>query len=82
MYLLRVTALQKDEVLLPFGDRFLDEIFVQNFKWRMSQRGADLSYIFDTNYFTVSQKLAELYSSAYFYALLFAVEIPPQPMYA
>ena len=31
--------------LLPFGGRFVAEIFVQNFKWRMSQRGADVSYI-------------------------------------
>ena len=45
LYLLSVTALQKDEGLLPFGDRFLDEIFVQNFKWRVSHRGADLRYI-------------------------------------
>ena len=31
--------------LLPSGGRFVAEIFVQNFKWRMSQRGADVSYI-------------------------------------
>ena len=31
--------------LLPFGGRFVAEIFVQNFKWRVSQRGADVSYI-------------------------------------
>ena len=31
--------------LLPFGGRFVAEIFVQNLKWRMSQRGADVSYI-------------------------------------
>ena len=31
--------------LLPFGGRFGAEIFVQNFKWRVSQRGADVSYI-------------------------------------
>ena len=30
---------------LPFGGRFVAEIFVQNFKWRVSQRGADVSYI-------------------------------------
>ena len=30
----------------------------------------------DTNFVTVYQKLAELYSSAYFDALLFAVQIP------
>ena len=154
--------------LLPFGGRFVAEIFVQNFKWRVSQGGADVSYILipllllylknllsytawhnyfqafiavqilpshicimrvytiplyctcsvlqrckktrvaslrrpfsirniyqkfkmtgvserdrpqlycDTNCITVSQKLAESYSSAYFYpALLFAVEIFP-----
>ena len=31
--------------LLPFGGRFVAEIFVQNFKWRVSQRRADVSYI-------------------------------------
>ena len=31
--------------LLPFGGRFVAEIFVQNFKLRMSQRRADVSYI-------------------------------------
>ena len=36
---------------------------------------------FDTNCVTVSPKLAELYSSAYFYALLFAVEIPPNHVF-
>ena len=36
---------------------------------------------FDTNFVTVSQKLAELYSSAYFDALLFAVQIPPNHVF-
>ena len=31
--------------LLPFRGHFVAEIFVQNFKWRVSQRGADISYI-------------------------------------
>ena len=31
--------------LLPFGGRFVAEIFVQNLKWRVSQRGADVNYI-------------------------------------
>ena len=31
--------------LLPFGGRFLAEIFVQNWKWRVSQRRGDVSYI-------------------------------------
>ena len=31
--------------LLPLGGRFVAEIFVQNLKWRVSQRGADVSYI-------------------------------------
>ena len=35
----------KRRVLRPFGGRFVAEIFVQNFKWRVSQRGADVSYI-------------------------------------
>ena len=35
----------KRQGLLPFGGRFVAEIFVQNFKWRVSQRGADVSYI-------------------------------------
>ena len=36
---------KKTRVILPFGGRFVAEIFVQNFKWRVSQRGADVSYI-------------------------------------
>ena len=36
---------KKTRVILPFGGRFVTEIFVQNFKWRVSQRGADVSYI-------------------------------------
>ena len=31
--------------ILPFGGRFVAEIFVQNLKWRVSQRRADVSYI-------------------------------------
>ena len=46
----------------------------------VAERGHPQVY-FDTNYFTVSQKLAELYSSASFYALLFAVEIPPNHVF-
>ena len=48
--------------LLPFGGRFVAETFVQNLKWRVFQRGADVSYIFDPTFVAVSQKLAELYS--------------------
>ena len=36
---------KKTRAILPFGGRFVAEIFVQNFKWRVSQRGADVSYI-------------------------------------
>ena len=36
---------KETRAILPFGGRFVAEIFVQNFKWRVSQRGADVSYI-------------------------------------
>ena len=36
---------KETKAILPFGGRFVAEIFVQNFKWRVSQRGADVSYI-------------------------------------
>ena len=36
---------KKTRAILPFGGRFLAEIFVQNFKWRVFQRGADVNYI-------------------------------------
>ena len=36
---------KKTRAILPFGGRFVAEIFVHNFKWRVSQRGADVSYI-------------------------------------
>ena len=45
LYLLSVTALQKRRGLLPFGGRFVAEILVQNLKLRVSQRGADVTYI-------------------------------------
>ena len=43
LYLLSVTALQKDEGYFP--SVALYEIFVENLKWRVSQRGAYVSYI-------------------------------------
>ena len=46
----------------------------------VAERGRPQLY-FDTNFVTVSQKLAELYSSAYFDALLFAVQIPPNHVF-
>ena len=36
---------KETRAILPFGGRFVAEIFVQNFQWRVSQRGADVSYI-------------------------------------
>ena len=36
---------KKTRAILPFGGRFVAEIFVQNFKWRVSERGADVNYI-------------------------------------
>ena len=83
---------KKTRAILPFGGRFVAEIFVQNFKWRVSQRGADVSYILIQllllylknllsytawhNYFQAL--LAELYSLTdnYFQAF-FAVQILP-----
>ena len=45
LYLLSVTALQKDEGNFPWAGRFVAEIFVNKLKWRVSQRWADVSYI-------------------------------------
>ena len=67
--------------LLPFGDHFLDEIFVQNFKWRVSQRGADLSYIL-IPILLLSLKNWLSYTARHIvYALLFAVQIPPNHVF-
>ena len=67
--------------LLPFGDRFLDEIFVQNLKWRVSLRGSDLSYIL-IPILLLSLKNWLSYTARHIvYALLFAVEIPPNHVF-
>ena len=48
--------------LLPFGGRFVAEIFVHTFKMTgVSERGRRKLY-FDPTFVTVSQKRAELYS--------------------
>ena len=52
----------KKRGLLPFGGRYVAEIFVQNLKWRVSQRSGRRKLYFDPTFITVSQKLAELYS--------------------
>ena len=49
--------------LLPFGGRFVAEIFFNNFTMiGVSERGRPKLY-YDPNVVTVSQELAELYSS-------------------
>ena len=68
----RVTSLRR-----PFSRRNICPKFKMT---GVSERVRPQLY-FDTNFVTVSQKLAELYSSAYFYALLFAVQIPPNHVF-
>ena len=68
----RVTSLRR-----PFSRRNICPKFKMT---GVSERVRPQLY-FNTNFVTVSQKLAELYSSAYFDALLFAVEIPPNHVF-
>ena len=68
----RVTSLRR-----PFSRRNICPKFKMT---GVSERVRPQLYV-DTNFVTVSQKLAELYSSAYFDALLFAVEIPPNHVF-
>ena len=67
--------------LLPFGGRLVAEIFVQNLKWRVSQRGADVSYILIQLLLPYLKKLAELYSLTYYLQAFFAVQIPPSHIF-
>ena len=45
LYLLSVTALQKDEGYFPSAAVLEPKYSSKNLKWRVSQRGADVSYI-------------------------------------
>ena len=62
LYLLSVTALQKDEGYFPSAAVLEPKYSSKIFKWQVSQRGADVSYILIQLLLIVSQKLAELYS--------------------
>ena len=62
LYLLSVTALQKDEGLLPFRRPFCSRNIRPTFKMTgVSERGRRKLYV-DLTFVIVSQKLAELYS--------------------
>ena len=72
---------KKTRAILPFGGRFVAEIFVQNFKWRVSQRGADVNYILIQLLLLYLKNLLSYtawhnYFQAFF-AVIFAVQILP-----
>ena len=73
--------------LLPFGGRFGAEIFVQNFKWRVSQRGADVSYILIHLLLLYLKNLLSYTAWYKYFQAFFAVQILPihifiKPLYS
>ena len=63
--------------LLPFGGRFVAEICVQNFKWRVSQRGADVSYILIQLLLLYPKNLLSYTAWHNYFQAFFAVQIRP-----
>ena len=62
--------------LLPFGGRFVAEIFVQNLKLRVSQRGADVSYILIQLLLLYLKNLLSYTAWHNYFQAFFAVQIP------
>ena len=75
------SAAKQDEGYFPSAADLVAEIFVQNLKWRVSQRGADVSYILIQLLLPYLKKLAELYSLTYYLQAFFAVQIPPSHIF-
>ena len=68
---------KKTRAILPFGGRFVAEIFVQNFKWRVSQRGADVSYILIQLLLLYLKNLLSYTAWHNYFQAFFAVQILP-----
>ena len=68
---------KKTRAILPFGGRFVAEIFVQNFKWRVSQRGADVSYSLIQLLLLYLKNLVSYTAWHNYFQALFAVQILP-----
>ena len=67
--------------VLPFGGRFVAEIFVQNLKLRVSQRGADVSYILIQLLLLYLKNLLSYTAWHHYFQAFFAVQIPPSHIY-
>ena len=67
--------------LLPFCGRFVAEIFVQNFKLRVSQRGADVSYVLIQLLLPYLKNLLSYTAWHHYFQALFAIQIPPSHIY-
>ena len=68
---------KKTRAILPFGGRFVAEIFVQNVKWRVSQRGADVSYSLIQLLLLYLKNLLSYTAWHNYFQALFAVQILP-----
>ena len=68
---------KKTRAILPFGGRFVAEIFVQNFKWRVSQRGADVNYILIQLLLLYLKNLLSYTAWHNYFQAFFAVQILP-----
>ena len=67
--------------LLPFCGRFVAEIFVQNFKLRVSQRGADVSYVLIQLLLPYLKNLLSYTAWLHYFQAFFAIQIPPSHIY-
>ena len=72
---------KKTRAILPFGGRFVAEIFVQNFKWRVSQRGADVSYILIQLLLLYLKNLLSYTAWHNYFQAFFAVQILPSHIF-
>ena len=72
---------KETRAILPFGGRFVAEIFVQNFKWRVSQRGADVSYILIQLLLLYLKNLLSYTAWHNYFRLYFCVQILPSHIF-
>ena len=81
LYLLSVTALQTKTRATSLLRRFVAEIFVQNFKLRVSQRGADVSYVLIQPLLPYLKNLLSYTAWHHYFQAFFAIQIPPSHIY-
>ena len=72
---------KKTRAILPFGGRFVAEIFVKHLKWLVSQRGADVSYILIQLLLLYLKNLLSYTAWHNYFQAFFAVQIPPSHIF-